>query len=131
MVHTPHPLSLRGLFTLLCSRIDRKDPINDLLTMSATAPVEIGSLITRSPGIKRGAPRVAGTGITVRTIARLHQQGLTPEEIAIGRYHLRLEQVHAALAYYFANREEIDSDMARQAAEIARMEESARTRTQR
>jgi uncharacterized protein (DUF433 family) len=44
-------------------------------------------------------PRVAGTGILVRTIARLHQQGLTPEEIAIFRYHLRLDQVYAGLAY--------------------------------
>ena len=82
--------------------------------MNARATVEIGGLITRTPGIKRGVPRVAGTGITVRTIARLHQQGLTPEEIAISRYNLRLEQVHAALAYYFANRDEIDSDIARQ-----------------
>jgi hypothetical protein len=33
--------------------------------MSAQATVEIGSLITRTRGIKRVAPRVAGTGITV------------------------------------------------------------------
>ena len=79
-------------------------------------------MISRSPDIKRGAPRVAGTGITVRTIARLHQQGLTPEEIAISRYHLKLEQVHAALAYYFANRDEIDADIARQDQEISRLE---------
>lgn len=90
--------------------------------MNAATTVEIGSLITRSPGIKRGVPRVAGTGITVRTIARLHQQGLTPEEIANSRYHLRLEQVHAALAYYFANREEIDADIARQDQETLRIE---------
>jgi uncharacterized protein (DUF433 family) len=90
--------------------------------MNATAPVEIGSLITRTPGIKRGAPRVAGTGITVRTIARLHQQGLTPEEIALSRHRLKLEQVHAALAYYFANREEVDADIARQDEEAVRIE---------
>jgi uncharacterized protein (DUF433 family) len=90
--------------------------------MSAPATVEIGSLISRSPGIKRGVPRVAGTGVTVRTIARLHQRGLTPEEIAGSRYHLKLEQVHAALAYYFANREEIDADIARQDEETSRLE---------
>jgi uncharacterized protein (DUF433 family) len=84
--------------------------------------VEIGSMITRSPGIKHGAPRVAGTGITVRTIARLHQQGLTSEEIAISRYQLKLEQVHAALAYYFANRSGIDADIARQDEETKRIE---------
>jgi uncharacterized protein (DUF433 family) len=90
--------------------------------MNAEATVEIGSLITRSAGIKRGSPRVAGTGITVRTIARLHQQGLTPEEIAMRRYHLRLDQVHAALAYYFANRNEMDADIARQDQESLRIE---------
>lgn len=90
--------------------------------MNVPPTVEIGSLITRSPGIKRGVPRVAGTGITVRTIARLHQQGLTPEEIAISRYNLKLEQVHAALAYYFANRDEINADIARQDQETLRIE---------
>lgn len=90
--------------------------------MSAPATIDIGTMITRSPGIKRGVPRIAGTGITVRTIARLYQHGLTPEEIAIGRYHLKLEQVHAALAYYFANRTEIDADIARQDQEISRVE---------
>ena len=90
--------------------------------MSTAAPVQIGSLITQTRGIKRGAPRIAGTGITVRTIARLHQQGLTPDEIAISRYHLKLEQVHAALAYYFANRAKMDADIARQDRDIARIE---------
>lgn len=90
--------------------------------MNVPNTVEIGSMITRSPGIKRGAPRIAGTGITVRTIARLHQQGLTPEEIAISRYNLKLEQVHAALAYYFANRDEVEADIARQDQETLRIE---------
>ena len=90
--------------------------------MNSPATVEIGSLITRTPGIKRGVPHIAGTGITVRTIARLHQQGMTPDEIALSRYHLKLEQVHAALAYYFANREEVDADLARQDQEVAHLE---------
>ena len=52
----------------------------------------------------------------------MHQQGFIPEEIAVSRYNLKLEQVHAALAYYFANREEIDADMARQDEEIEGLE---------
>jgi uncharacterized protein (DUF433 family) len=99
--------------------------------MNGQATVEIGSLITSSPGIKRGAPRVAGTGITVRTIARLHQQGLTPEEITFSRFNLRLEQVHAALAYYFANRAEIDADLAHQDKEAARIEAEIADKTSR
>jgi uncharacterized protein (DUF433 family) len=33
--------------------------------------------------------------------------GLTPEEIAAKIEHLTLAQIHAALAYYHANRDEI------------------------
>jgi uncharacterized protein (DUF433 family) len=35
--------------------------------------------------------------------------GLIPEEIAGKFGHLSLAQVHAALAYYYANRTEIDA----------------------
>ncbi len=53
-----------------------------------------------------------GTGVTVRRIAGWHNLGLTPEEIAAKIEHLTLAQIHAALAYYHANRDEIDSDIA-------------------
>jgi uncharacterized protein (DUF433 family) len=73
--------------------------------------VDIGSLIERSPEIRRGRPCIAGTGVTVRRIAGWHNLGLSPEEIAARLEHLTLAQVHAALAYYHANRDEIDSDI--------------------
>ena len=73
--------------------------------------VDIGSLIERSPEIRRGRPCIAGTGVTVRRIAGWHKLGLSPEEIAARLAHLTRAQVHAALAYYYANRDEIDSDI--------------------
>lgn len=73
--------------------------------------VDIGSLIERSGEIRRGRPCIAGTGVTVRRIAGWHNLGLSPEEIAARLEHLTLAQVHAALAYYYANRDEIDSDI--------------------
>jgi uncharacterized protein (DUF433 family) len=76
------------------------------------AVIDIGSLIERSPEIREGRPCIAGTGVTVRRIAGWHNLGLTPEEIAAKIEHLTLAQIHAALAYYHANREEIDSDIA-------------------
>jgi uncharacterized protein (DUF433 family) len=90
--------------------------------MSATVTIGIGEMITSSPGIKRGAPHIAGTGITVRTIARWHQQGLTPEEIVIKYTHLSLAQIHAALAFYFANRQTIDADLTQQDEETKEIE---------
>lgn len=38
--------------------------------------------------------------------------GLTPEEIAQQYGHLTLAQVHAALAYYHANPDEVEADLA-------------------
>ena len=80
--------------------------------------VDIGALIERSPEIRKGRPCIAGTGVTVRRIAGWHNLGLTPEEIAAKIEHLTLAQIHAALACYHANREEIDSDIATEEAAI-------------
>lgn len=73
---------------------------------------EIGSLISSRPEFRGGLPCVAGTGVSVRRIAALSNMGETPEDIARGFGHLSLAQVHAALAYYHANREEIDANLA-------------------
>jgi uncharacterized protein (DUF433 family) len=75
--------------------------------------VDIGTLIVRSPNIRGGRPRIAGTGVTVQRIARDYKKGMTPEEIVTQIPHLTLAQVHAALAYYHANQEEIEEDIAR------------------
>jgi hypothetical protein len=47
---------------------------------------------------------------------------MTPDEIAVEYPHLTLAQVHAALAYYHANREEIEVDIAREATAAAEWE---------
>ena len=80
--------------------------------------VDIGTLIERSPEIRKGRPCITGTGVTVRRIAGWHNLGLTPEEIAAKIEHLTLAQIHAALAYYHANRDEIDTDIATEDAAI-------------
>jgi len=87
-----------------------------------TAPADIGAMITRTPGIKDGSPHIAGTGVLVRTIVRLHKQGLLPEEIVLELEHLTLAQVYAVLAYYHANHEEVEAEMAEEQAEADRLE---------
>ena len=88
----------------------------------AATEVEIGNMISRTPGIKNGTPHIAGTGVTVRTIVRWHQSGLTPEEIAVRIGHLSLSQVHAALAHYYANQDIMDREMEAEEAESDRIE---------
>src|SRR5687768_15958624 len=75
----------------------------------ATAIVDIGTLITRSPEIRGNRPRIADTGITVQRIVMWYKLGLSPDEISSEIAHLSLAQVHAALAYYHADRSEIET----------------------
>ena len=72
------------------------------------AEIDIRRLIERQPELRGGRPIVAGTGVSVHRISGRYKLGLSPEEIAENYGHLSLAQVHAALAYYHANREEIE-----------------------
>lgn len=92
------------------------------MNMNATTTVEIGSMIARTPGICGGRPRIAGTGMSVRRVVIWYKLGLTPEEIADRIGHLSLAQIHAALAYYHANREEIETALAAEETEADRLE---------
>ena len=85
----------------------------------ATA-IDIGTLITQSPEVCGGRPRVAGTGVTVMRIAGWHRLGCNPEEIA-RKTGLTLAQIHAALAYYHANQEATDFDLDHEASEYDRL----------
>ena len=104
--------------------------MRQILGVSTSATVGIGSLITRTPGIKGGTPHIAGTGVTVRTIVRRHRAGLLPEEIAIRIGHLTLSQVHAALSHYYANQEAMDREMEEEEAESDRIEREHLARQQ-
>lgn len=73
--------------------------------------VGIGELIDRDPAIRGGRPKITGTGVTVMRIAGWYKRGMSPEEIAAHYGHITLAQVHAALAYYHANPEEIEADL--------------------
>ena len=84
--------------------------------------IDIGSLITSSDEVRGGRPRVAGTGVTVQRIVGWYKQGLTPEEITTEIPHLSLAQVYAALTYYHANRDAIETDMAAEDAETEHLE---------
>ena len=83
---------------------------------------DIGTLIVRSPEIRGGRPRIAGTGVTVRRIAGWYKLGLSPEEITAEIPHLTLAGVYGALAYYHANRDEIEADIAAEEAEAEKLE---------
>lgn len=84
--------------------------------------VDIGAFIVRTPEIRGGRPRLAGTGVSVRRIVGWYKLGLSPEEIADRIGHLSLAQVYGALTYYHANREEVEADIAAEEVEADRLE---------
>jgi len=86
-----------------------------------TTVTDIGTLIVRSADVRGDRPRVAGTGVTVRRLVGWYKLGLPPEEIADRVGHLTLAQVHAALACYHANQEEIEADIAAEEAEAEQL----------
>jgi len=90
--------------------------------------VELDSLLTHSPEVRHDRVRIAGTGITVHRVAVLTNLGHSPEEIVRKYKHLTLAGVHAALAYYHANREQVDAEIEADREEATRLEaEFART----
>ena len=76
---------------------------------SVEPKVEINSLIESTPGVRGGDLCVAGTRITVRNIVVWHQMGWTPDETVVRNPYLSHDKVYAALAYYYANKAEIDT----------------------
>lgn len=87
---------------------------------------DVGSLIYSRPGLHGGRACIAGTGVTVRRIAALHNMGELPEEIAANFGHLSLAQVHAALAYYYANKAGIDVGLEAEDREFDALAEQSR-----
>ncbi|MGM0489274.1 MAG: DUF433 domain-containing protein [Planctomycetota bacterium] len=72
----------------------------------------LDGMLVRNSGICGGRIRIDGTRITVHRIATLYKQGHSPEEIVQTYPHLSLAQIYAALAYYHANRAEIEAELA-------------------
>ena len=78
--------------------------------------------VTATPGVCGGKPCIAGTRVRVWDIAVRAQSGQSPDEILSHFPHLTLSDVHAALAYFYDNRQAIEE----QAAEDERFAEQFR-----
>ena len=84
--------------------------------------MELGALLSSSPEVRHGRPCIRGTGISVHRIAVLNNLGHSPEEIVRKYEHLTIAGVHAALAYYYANKQEIDAEVAADEIDAANIE---------
>ncbi len=77
----------------------------------ATAKPTVYTYVTKTPGMCGGKARIEGTRIRVYNVASLHKEGATDEQIREAYPDLTPAHVHAALAYYYDNREEIDAEL--------------------
>ena len=82
------------------------------------------NLIVSNPKVRGGRPCIAGTGLRVTDVVMamlFHNQN--PGEIAAG-YGISLAQTHAALAYYYEHKAEIDEDIRAQIAKARELKEN-------
>lgn len=79
---------------------------------SRTAVPSLAEYIAKTPGTCGGQPRIAGTRIKVKHVyVWVERMGMTPAQVVAEHPHLTRDQIHAALAYYWSHRDEIDRDI--------------------
>ena|SRR5438105_4435832 len=85
--------------------------VTHTVTQPETLPV-IVEYIAIKAGYCAGRPHIVGHRIKVQHIVVWHERmGMTPEEIVATYPGLTLPAVHAALAYYYGHRADIDADI--------------------
>src|SRR5262245_43975916 len=107
-----HPIAWEGLpgydQAMKPTATQASNPPAEATVMPPTDRVRIVS----TPGTCGGRPRIDGHRITVEDVAIWHERmGMSPDEIVFAYPSITLSDVHAALAYYFENRERIDADI--------------------
>lgn len=83
--------------------------------------VTLDKMLVQTRGVCGGRIRIDGTRITVHRLVVQYKQGQSPEEIASTYPHLTLGQIYTALAYYHANRDQIEAELAEDDAEYDRL----------
>ena len=76
----------------------------------------------------QGTLVVSGSRVSLGSVVHAFWAGETPETICQAFPSLSLEQAYGAIAYYLANREIVDSELAAKEAEVLRLREEARMR---
>ena len=80
--------------------------------MASTAPFDIGTLITCTPGVYGGRPCLAGTRFPVSMVAACVREGIEGlTELFDAFPFLDPPAVHAAVTYYLANKAQFDREL--------------------
>jgi uncharacterized protein (DUF433 family) len=100
-----------------------------------TEPAEVQPVVSEHIGIKPGhcggKAHILGHRIKVQHVVVWHDRmGMTPTEIVVSHPTISLADVHAALAYYYDHRSEIDADIAAEEKLAAELEAKYPSRLQ-
>jgi len=68
--------------------------------------------IVKEPGYCGGKAAIGATRIRVNNVVWLHKEGRSPQQSLETYPDLTLGQVHAALAYYYDHKDEIETELA-------------------
>lgn len=82
------------------------------MAVMATPAKVVYSHITKQPGVRGGKACIDDTRIAVVDVVALLTQGLGDQQIVERYPSLNLAQVHAAISYYYENRDELAGDLA-------------------
>lgn len=77
-----------------------------------TQSADLSQHLEVTANVRAGRPRLRGTRITVDDIVILHLRLGNSLEQIVGKYNLSPASVHAALAYYYDHKAEIDKQIA-------------------
>ncbi len=83
--------------------------------------IQLNDLLWSKPGMNGGRLCLEGTGFSVFQAVAMFKQGYSAEDIGYSYPHLKMSHIYAALAYYLVNREEVDRELAAEAAEHDRL----------
>ncbi|MGH7139321.1 MAG: DUF433 domain-containing protein [Pirellulales bacterium] len=84
-------------------------------------PTVLATDLVRTPGICGGRLRIDGTRMTVNQIVMLHKRGLSAEEIVAQYPRRTMSEIYTVLAWYHANKDEFDKELAAEAVEQERL----------
>jgi len=97
--------------------IDFMDSTSTSTSGTPTEPARVLPVVAEHigvrPGYCGGKPHILGHRIKVKHVALWHErQGLSAAEIVAEHPTITLAQVHAAIAYYYDHRAEIEAEIA-------------------
>jgi uncharacterized protein (DUF433 family) len=78
----------------------------------ATAAKTVYSHITKDPQVRGGRACIDRSRVAVVDVVFWHKEGHSPEQILAAYPSLSLEQLYAALSYYYGHQAEVEAELA-------------------